>query len=142
MWVGGGTRLKIIEAALFGIPVVSTPMGAEGLPFEDPREILLAHDVETMAAKIVAGFSDQKRIKEIGQKTKIKALAQMDFKKTGAMKQPKVAAQHAVRAYEPLAREPCPDWFGLESALVNPPSTTLSLLPSGTNCEWRQLGII
>src|SRR5262249_32215541 len=28
---GGGTRLKILEAAACGVPVVSTPIGAEGL---------------------------------------------------------------------------------------------------------------
>ena len=30
---GGGTRLKILEAAASGVPVVSTPVGAEGLEF-------------------------------------------------------------------------------------------------------------
>ena len=40
---GGGTRLKILEAAACGVPVVSTPVGAEGLDFADGSEILLAH---------------------------------------------------------------------------------------------------
>ena len=35
---GGGTRLKILEAASYGIPVVSTPMGAEGIEMEPERE--------------------------------------------------------------------------------------------------------
>ena len=30
--VGGGTRLKIYEAMAMGVPVVSTTIGAEGLP--------------------------------------------------------------------------------------------------------------
>jgi glycosyltransferase involved in cell wall biosynthesis len=38
---GGGTRVKIIEAAAFGKPIVSTRMGAEGLAFVDGSEILL-----------------------------------------------------------------------------------------------------
>ena len=29
---GGGTRLKILEAMAAGVPVISTPLGAEGLP--------------------------------------------------------------------------------------------------------------
>lgn len=33
--VGSGIRMKILEAANFGIPVVSTTVGAEGLPLED-----------------------------------------------------------------------------------------------------------
>ncbi len=39
---GGGTRLKILEAAACGVPVVSTPVGAEGLDLEPGREIRIA----------------------------------------------------------------------------------------------------
>ena len=39
---GGGTRLKILEAGASGVPVVATPVGAEGLDFEAGREIELA----------------------------------------------------------------------------------------------------
>ena len=39
----GGTRLKILEAAACGVPVVSTSVGAEGLEFDAEREIRL-HD--------------------------------------------------------------------------------------------------
>jgi glycosyltransferase involved in cell wall biosynthesis len=38
---GGGTRLKILEAMAAGVPVVSTPLGAEGLMVEHGRNILL-----------------------------------------------------------------------------------------------------
>jgi glycosyltransferase involved in cell wall biosynthesis len=43
--VGGGTRLKILEAMAAGVPVVSTAIGAEGLSVSDGREILIADDV-------------------------------------------------------------------------------------------------
>ncbi|MDE3197199.1 MAG: glycosyltransferase [Acidobacteriota bacterium] len=39
---GGGTRLKILEAMAAGVPVISTPLGAEGLDASDGRDILLA----------------------------------------------------------------------------------------------------
>jgi polysaccharide biosynthesis protein PslH len=39
---GGGTRLKILEAMAAGVPVVSTPLGAEGLPIVDGENALLA----------------------------------------------------------------------------------------------------
>lgn len=38
---GGGTRLKILEAMAAGIPVVSTPIGAEGLEVSDGENCLL-----------------------------------------------------------------------------------------------------
>ena len=39
---GGGTRLKILEAMAAGVPVVSTPLGAEGLPVTPGKNILFA----------------------------------------------------------------------------------------------------
>ena len=38
---GGGTRIKLIEAAAYARPIVATPIGAEGLKFENGREILI-----------------------------------------------------------------------------------------------------
>jgi sugar transferase (PEP-CTERM/EpsH1 system associated) len=40
--IGGGTRLKIYEAMAAGSPVVSTPVGAEGLEVSSPENIRLA----------------------------------------------------------------------------------------------------
>jgi glycosyltransferase involved in cell wall biosynthesis len=39
---GGGTRLKILEAMAAGVPVVSTPLGAEGLEVTPGKDILIA----------------------------------------------------------------------------------------------------
>ena len=44
--VGGGTRLKILEAMAAGVPVVSTPLGAEGLAVSPGRDILIAEKRE------------------------------------------------------------------------------------------------
>ena len=43
---GGGTRIKILEAALAKRPVLSTPIGAEGLELRDGNEILLFSSAE------------------------------------------------------------------------------------------------
>jgi len=47
--VGTGTRLKLVEAASYGRPMVSTRLGAEGLAFENGREIVLRDDDEGFA---------------------------------------------------------------------------------------------
>ena len=54
---GGGTRLKIPEAMAMGKPVVSTPIGAEGLPFAQDRELCLAGDPEAFAQAVLALFA-------------------------------------------------------------------------------------
>lgn len=47
---GGGTRIKLIDAAANGIPIVSTTMGAEGLDFRDGEAIILADNDQAFAA--------------------------------------------------------------------------------------------
>lgn len=44
--LGGGSRVKILEAFVRGCPVVSTAKGAEGLPAEPGRHYLLAESAE------------------------------------------------------------------------------------------------
>jgi glycosyltransferase involved in cell wall biosynthesis len=57
--VGGGTRLKILEAMAMAKAVVATPMAAEGLAVSDHRELLLAKDADRMAERIVAAMSSR-----------------------------------------------------------------------------------
>lgn len=49
--VGGGTRLKIFEAIAAGTPVVSTTIGAEGLPVQQGETIRLADTPAAFAAE-------------------------------------------------------------------------------------------
>lgn len=51
--IGGGTRLKIFESMAMGTPVVSTTLGAEGLPVESGRHLLLADDPVQFAEAVV-----------------------------------------------------------------------------------------
>ena len=57
--VGGGTRIKIIEAWARGIPVVSTVLGAYGLDVEHGRDALLADDPAEFAIAIDDLLSDE-----------------------------------------------------------------------------------
>jgi glycosyltransferase involved in cell wall biosynthesis len=49
---GSGTRLKILEAWAAGLPVVSTTIGAEGLPVLDGENALLADGAEAFAGAV------------------------------------------------------------------------------------------
>ncbi len=55
---GGGTRLKILEAAACGVPVISTPVGAEGLDLVPGSEILLAAETVEFAGAVAKLLAD------------------------------------------------------------------------------------
>lgn len=54
-----GTRFKILEAGACGVPLVSTTLGAEGLPVEHGRHLLIADDADAFAAAIVRLIRDK-----------------------------------------------------------------------------------
>jgi polysaccharide biosynthesis protein PslH len=56
--IGGGTRLKIYEAMAMGKALVSTSIGAEGLTFQNGRDLLLADDANAFAEAIVLLLRD------------------------------------------------------------------------------------
>jgi glycosyltransferase involved in cell wall biosynthesis len=51
--IGGGTRLKIFEAMAMAKAVVSTTVGAEGLPVDDGVHLLLADEPQVFARSVV-----------------------------------------------------------------------------------------
>ena len=56
--IGGGTRLKIFEALSMGKAVVSTTVGAEGLPVMDGRHVMLADEPTSFARAVVRLLRD------------------------------------------------------------------------------------
>ncbi|MGP0064404.1 MAG: glycosyltransferase [Isosphaeraceae bacterium] len=56
--IGGGSRLKILEAMAAGLPVISTRVGAEGLELVPGEHYLAADEPEAMADALVACLRD------------------------------------------------------------------------------------
>jgi glycosyltransferase involved in cell wall biosynthesis len=55
---GGGMRVKILDAWLWGIPIVSTGIGAEGIDITAGENLLLADDAKAFAEAIVRILTD------------------------------------------------------------------------------------
>jgi len=66
MRVGGGTRLKIFEALAMGKAVVSTTIGAEGLPLATGRHFLRSDDPADFARAVVSLIRDDGRRRSLG----------------------------------------------------------------------------
>ena len=56
---GGGTRIKLIEALAYRLPVVSTTIGAEGLDMVDGKHLLIGDRPEVFARHCLRLLQDE-----------------------------------------------------------------------------------
>jgi polysaccharide biosynthesis protein PslH len=64
--IGGGTRLKIFEAMSLGKAIVSTTIGAEGLPVHHDQHLLIADEPAHFAQATVGLLKDAARRRSMG----------------------------------------------------------------------------
>jgi glycosyltransferase involved in cell wall biosynthesis len=65
--IGGGTRLKVVEALAMGKATVSTALGCEGLAVRDREHLLIADDAGAFAARIFDVFESPDLGQALGQ---------------------------------------------------------------------------
>jgi glycosyltransferase involved in cell wall biosynthesis len=61
--VGGGSRLKILEALASATPVVSTRVGAEGLHLEPDKHLTVVEGIDEMQGAVVDAIRDPDRLR-------------------------------------------------------------------------------
>jgi sugar transferase (PEP-CTERM/EpsH1 system associated) len=71
--IGGGTRLKIVEAMAMGKPIVATHIGAEGLDVNDGVDLLLGDTAEDFAAQVVRALGDAGLAQRLGEAARHRA---------------------------------------------------------------------
>lgn len=74
LFAGGGTRMKLMEYFAGGKPVVSTPLGAEGLPVRHEEHLLLAEGPE-FAATVMRALQSPPLRKKLGSNARSWAAA-------------------------------------------------------------------
>ena len=63
----GGMRVKIIEGMALGKIVISTSIGAEGIDYEDRKNILIANKKSEFISQLSWLFKDKSKVEEIGK---------------------------------------------------------------------------
>lgn len=65
--IGGGTRLKVLEAMAMGQALVSTRLGCDGFPFTDGREVLFADEPGAFADAVARLMHDRELAAVLGR---------------------------------------------------------------------------
>ncbi len=78
--MGGGTRLKLLEALSLQAPVVSTTLGAEGFAVTGGEQLLLADDAASFARSVVELIDDRVRARSLGASGRLFAVQHYDWR--------------------------------------------------------------
>jgi glycosyltransferase involved in cell wall biosynthesis len=73
--IGGGTRLKILEAMAMGKTIVSTSLGAEGLEVEHGKDILIADTPEEFVQQVSVALNSPELRERLGKEARKSAVA-------------------------------------------------------------------
>lgn len=79
--IGSGIKGKIIEGMAFGRPVVTTPVGAEGMGLTDGGNVVIADGAQSFASAVSTLLQDQKRARELGMQARRFAVEHHSHKK-------------------------------------------------------------
>jgi len=79
--MGGGTRLKLLEALALETPIVSTTLGAEGFEVTHDRELLFADDAASFARAIEELLAHRDRARALGVAGRAFAVEHYDWRR-------------------------------------------------------------
>jgi polysaccharide biosynthesis protein PslH len=77
--IGGGSRLKILEALSTGTPVISTTVGAEGLRLNAGEHVTIADSGEAFAAAVVEAIRRPEAARAQAARGRARVLAEYDW---------------------------------------------------------------
>jgi len=77
--IGGGSRLKILEAMAAGLPVISTRVGAEGLDLVPGEHYIAADEPEAMADALVSWIRDPRPARAMAERSRAFVLDRYDW---------------------------------------------------------------
>jgi glycosyltransferase involved in cell wall biosynthesis len=68
---GGGTRIKLLEAFAYGVPVVASAAAAVGLEVSDARHLLLADDPDRTVAAVEAILTEESTARHLVEEARL-----------------------------------------------------------------------
>jgi glycosyltransferase involved in cell wall biosynthesis len=69
--IGGGFRGKVLEAMAMGLPIVSTALGAEGVPASSGDQMFIENDPTAFASRVVELLRDEDLCARVGRQARL-----------------------------------------------------------------------
>jgi glycosyltransferase involved in cell wall biosynthesis len=91
LWIGSGIKIKVLTALSQGVPVVTTPVGAEGIAATPGSEILVGSSDEEIANHCISLLTDRKQWDRLATGARAWAERELD----PSVRHPRVAALYA-----------------------------------------------
>ncbi|MBC7237443.1 MAG: glycosyltransferase, partial [Chloroflexi bacterium] len=79
--IGGGTRLKILEAMAAGLPLVTTSLGIEGIEAVAGEHALVVDAPKEFADAVLRLLADEEKRRSLGQAARELALQRYDWRR-------------------------------------------------------------
>jgi len=106
--IAGGTRLKIFEALAMGKAVVSTTIGAEGLPVTNGEHLLLADEPQAFARAVVRLLRDVERRRRLEDAARALVVGRYDWAAVAAQMEETLTQCARVRSRTVVLGESAP----------------------------------
>ncbi len=84
LYVGGGSRLKILEAMAAAVPVISTTLGAEGLDVKHNENIVIADSNEELIESVNSVIENEERRHHLSAAGRALVFKRYDWSSLGA----------------------------------------------------------
>jgi glycosyltransferase involved in cell wall biosynthesis len=84
LWSGSGLRIKLVEGFAYGKAIITTSIGAEGIPYRQGHDVLIADTAGDFAAAIVTLLSDAVYKERLEQNARALAETHFNYKTIAA----------------------------------------------------------
>ncbi|MCC6180644.1 MAG: glycosyltransferase family 4 protein [Bacteroidia bacterium] len=83
LWSGSGLRIKLVEGLAYGKAIVTTSIGAEGIPYTNNQHILIADTAQAFADAILELLDNDSKKQAMQQQARLLAEQHFDYKLIG-----------------------------------------------------------